>query len=285
MRITVLETSQDLYITDVQGKWFTNKQEQMAWVGKCDCLGDAVLASTASPLSLLSIKPETSIITLSNGSTTDIQGISGGQDGQMIQVVLNDTNTKMNNISAAFARYFSVVNRYIDGSFTSTNYAAAALSPMFDDTGHENDCLTFGMTSTATDKFCGVQINVQTACNFVATFVWEYWNGSAWTTLITSNLAWASSIADHVIMFNPPADWVPVSYGYSGNVGYWIRYRISAYTSGSEGGAGHASYHARPGKNYRLSSDLAVKSTLSNVKAISLFKMNGYWTEINRLEY
>src|SRR4051794_33950462 len=40
----------------------------------------------------------------------------------------------------------------------------------------------------ATAKFSAIKITYSTAGVYTATLVWEYWNGTAWTNLATSNL-------------------------------------------------------------------------------------------------
>ena len=93
-----------------------------------------------------------------------------------------------------------------------------------------NDAYYFGASFTFTDLI----MTVGTAGVGTWTIVWEYWNGSAWTAV--SGLYVPSANFDQFkvsgksdIAWNPPSGWATTSV--NGISKYWIRARVSAYTS------------------------------------------------------
>jgi hypothetical protein len=79
-------------------------------------------------------------------------------------------------------------------------------------------------------KFNGLRINTGTAGDYVATVVWEYYNGSTWTTLTTTDGTTAFKTAGKKdVTFNIPANWATVAVDSATK--YWIRARVSAFTS------------------------------------------------------
>lgn len=95
-----------------------------------------------------------------------------------------------------------------------------------------NDACYFGQA----EKFCGLDITIGTKMvAFVGTVVWEYFNGSAWATLTPTLDESSALIVDATgakkMRFVPPADWAPTTLtGITGSL-YYIRARISAFTS------------------------------------------------------
>lgn len=92
----------------------------------------------------------------------------------------------------------------------------------------------FGVASL---KWDGLHLNITTPAVYTsATIVYEYWNGSVWTTLTsTVSAVNASNVAvtadfktasRHSVIFTPPVDWATGSV--VGQAAYWIRIRVSA---------------------------------------------------------
>lgn len=86
--------------------------------------------------------------------------------------------------------------------------------------------------------FCELGFDVDTVASWVAgVVVWEYWDGSAWSTL---TIAWDGTgttgdgtdpfVQDGAISFVPPTDWVASAEGDATSgiqLAYWIRMRVT----------------------------------------------------------
>lgn len=83
----------------------------------------------------------------------------------------------------------------------------------------------------ATKQFNSLTVNITTQGDGVWTILWEYWDGDSWATLTTTDgtTGWTAAAGWVDVTFTAPAAWakVPVDNQY----GYWIRSRVSAYTS------------------------------------------------------
>jgi len=83
----------------------------------------------------------------------------------------------------------------------------------------------------STNKFSGINLTIGTFGVYTATLVWEYYNSttSAWISipLLTDNTNGFTS--NGMILFDAPSDWVTVAVNSSTK--YWIRCRVSAFTS------------------------------------------------------
>jgi hypothetical protein len=96
-----------------------------------------------------------------------------------------------------------------------------------------NDAIYFGHTA----NFRNVTLSVGTAGVYDAAFIWEYWNGSAWTeltgTVTTTGTVAApfKSVGLVIYRWNTPDDWV--AYDIPGNPisRYWVRCRCTSFTS------------------------------------------------------
>ena len=76
-------------------------------------------------------------------------------------------------------------------------------------------------------KFGKVRFNISTAGNYSdITIVWEYWNGSSWSTLtVTDNTNGFTVSGTNEVSFTPPADWAKTNI--NGVTAYWIRARAT----------------------------------------------------------
>ena len=91
-----------------------------------------------------------------------------------------------------------------------------------------DDAFYYGLTQ----MFNGVKHNITTA-GVGNTIVWEYWDGSAWSSLSTTdNTSGYTVLGTNSVTFTPPADWTIRSVNSSPNY-YWIRSRVTvaAYTT------------------------------------------------------
>lgn len=136
---------------------------------------------------------------------------SGGEAATICWLYDNTTGWTSGDMTAAFNSAATA-----DWWFTSASPCAV------------NDAVYFGHTS----PFNSIQVLCSTAGAGAQTWVWEYYNGSTWSTLTTLNngLIIAMSIGIHNLNFNPPANWASADPG-CGTAGYYVRCRISAYTS------------------------------------------------------
>jgi hypothetical protein len=76
-------------------------------------------------------------------------------------------------------------------------------------------------------KFSKVRFNVSTAGNYSdITIVWEYWNGTSWTTLtVTDGTNGFRNSGTNDVSFTPPANWAKTNI--QGKTAYWIRARAT----------------------------------------------------------
>jgi len=118
------------------------------------------------------------------------------------------------------------------GTFTdyTTNFNSAATADWYMFTaspGTTEDACYFGRSA----QFNGLAVIVSTASSVVHTWAWEYYNGSAWTTLTTLNnqIVTNMAVGYRSLAFNPPPDWA--SNAINSQTQYWIRMRLTAYTS------------------------------------------------------
>jgi len=80
--------------------------------------------------------------------------------------------------------------------------------------------------------FDGLTLKYSTAGDGVWTIVWEYYNGSSWTTLpgITDGTSgFTATAGTYDVTWTRPKDWAATAV--KGLTAYWVRARVSAYTS------------------------------------------------------
>ena len=101
------------------------------------------------------------------------------------------------------------------------------ITPTLFGTGVVSDAEYFG----ADQPFNRIGILLSVAANWNVTIAYEYWNGSIYTALTTSEtINWAST-AQQFASWIVPTDWVPCAVGDAGTGfvwRYWIRIRMSA---------------------------------------------------------
>ncbi len=84
-------------------------------------------------------------------------------------------------------------------------------------------------------KFPKAELNISTKRTGTATVVMEYWDGSAWSTLTVADdtTGLTEGTSQYMISFEPPSDWAAntTTNGPNSTAGYFVRWRISAFTS------------------------------------------------------
>lgn len=88
-----------------------------------------------------------------------------------------------------------------------------------------------------TDPFTSITIDVGTVKTDVSTLVFEYWDGSDWTSLaVTDGTTGFTVSGSHAITWTEPTDWVSKKLSTDTEAYYYVRVRCSAFTSaGTQG--------------------------------------------------
>jgi hypothetical protein len=92
-----------------------------------------------------------------------------------------------------------------------------------------NDAYYFGFTVNLVDT---IRVNIGTPGVGTWTIVWEYWNGASWTGLsnvVDGTTGFKAAAGNHDMNFDRPANWALTTVKTIS--AYWIRARVSAYTS------------------------------------------------------
>jgi hypothetical protein len=115
---------------------------------------------------------------------------------------------------------------------TDANSAAAADVNILPATAAVNDAFYVGYSS----NFKSVEFNISTGATGTYTITWEYWDGSAWSALanVTDGTSGFQTTGVTSVTFDQPVDWTTTTVNAQGPF-YYIRGRVSAYTSGGGG--------------------------------------------------
>ncbi len=91
-----------------------------------------------------------------------------------------------------------------------------------------NDAYYFGHASL----WDWLELRIGTVGNGIWTIIWEYWNGTIWAALPGINDGTSAFMVsgNKLVTFTRPLDWAQTTVGGIANL-YWIRARVSAYTS------------------------------------------------------
>ena len=104
---------------------------------------------------------------------------------------------------------------------TAFNNATVNDCPLMPATEEIDDTFYFG----SANKFRGLNLNIGTA-GVGNTIVWEYWDGSAWSSLtVTDNTVGFTVLGENTVTFTPYIDWTKTTVNSSEQ--YWIRSRVS----------------------------------------------------------
>ena len=140
-------------------------------------------------------------------------------------------NADMDGIWAAYLR---VAGAVADDGGVQTDETAAANSAAANDmtllpaVPAVNDAYYWALEET----FDLVRLNVGTAGDWVGTLTWEYWDSLAWSALagVTDETNGFRDAGGNRVTFTIPGDWAQTAVGALGPF-YWVRARVSAYTS------------------------------------------------------
>lgn len=148
---------------------------------------------------------------------------------------------------------FTRIYRATAGGVTfSANLSGATSATMdyFVDSPTANDAIYFGRSANLVNKggetgllgaFHNITFNVGTAIAATShTLVWEYWkNDETWATLtVTDNTNGFTTTGSNTVTFIPPVDWWAYGLTHAQLKHYaWVRVRLSAFSSFTEGGA------------------------------------------------
>lgn len=116
---------------------------------------------------------------------------------------------------------------------TDANSAGAADIELFTARAKLNDAIYIGGGTTL---FTKTKITLSTAASATMTVLPEYWNGTSWATIPVrsdDSAGFSTGTSTYAFHFEPPSDWAQNTAlnGPNANTGYFIRFRISAFTS------------------------------------------------------
>lgn len=155
-----------------------------------------------------------------------------------------------------YAYMFDGVSTYTNNSVENDTAAGTPYTALTDN----NDKLYIGKAT----QFQRFLIDIQTAAVGYTAVTWEYWNGSAWTTLTTAGTADFS--ADGTVTFTIPGSWVKNTV--NGISAYWLRAQQTAAapaTPATINSIGRGSL----AENTDVAFDLGSASVDAKVRAIS----------------
>lgn len=149
-------------------------------------------------------------------------------------VTPDDTHQKTPAVATSFRAKIIVGRAVADDGGVQTDETAAAQNPTTNDmhllpaVPAVDDAYYFGHAR----QFDVMWLNIGTQGDGVWTIAWEYWNGAAWSALsdVIDNTNGLTAIAGlHDVSFTRPGDWAQTTI--EGHNLYWVRARVSSYTS------------------------------------------------------
>lgn len=157
-------------------------------------------------------------------------------------MAVNTTNIQFNTAISGDTNspyHMRVFTATSGGSVFSSNLAATSAWDYFPNTPSVNDAVYFGIDllsggSMLLNKWRNVIFEVGTALNG-GTVVWEYYNGSTWATLTTTNGNAVKSTGTQEVDFTPPTDWAETTVNSESCL--WARMKLADTTGITEGGA------------------------------------------------
>lgn len=167
--------------------------------------------------------------TSTTGTTIAVPMPSYAQNDLLVALLTQDTGTPtwsgVSQLNGAASEDFgaSAVADTTDANDTDANdMEFVPVAPAV------NDAYYYGSENT----FSLLRVNIGTAGVATWTIVWEYYNGSSWTTLpgiSDGTTGYTAAAGNRDVTFNVPTDWATTTVA-SLNL-YWIRSRVSAFTS------------------------------------------------------
>lgn len=135
--------------------------------------------------------------------------------------------------SATFAGLQAIFNFNASGSVYSSNYVDTDIVPFLGDSANDtiNDAIYFGAPAT----FGNLSAYVLTPLALgTGTAVWEFWNGSAWTSFTPTGAGFAA-VGPGLATTGTLTGWATTTV--NSVSAYWIRYRVTAVGSGITAGS------------------------------------------------
>jgi hypothetical protein len=269
-------------ITDVTLRWYATSAEALINVTTipttCKKTFTLAAANNSPSVGNSSLDLSKKIFLTNNSSNCGIFRLTNGYEGQEISVILTETNS----IISEFYNYScDYIYTWSSSLGWSSNLGSSATYNIFPEPFAANDCIYYGAKC---NKFNGLNVKYSEAVAGTGlSMVLEYYNGSAWVTLTASdpNVLSGTTNAYHATKWNPPADWKVTTI--NSKIGYWIRFRISAITTSTAGGAMSGIGQMR---FINLASGANLQRTsIYNNAAIDLQCANGIWRELGRSIY
>jgi hypothetical protein len=129
----------------------------------------------------------------------------------------------------------SATPELLELSDSSSGAAYAADYQLFPDTPAEDDAAYFGGSIPFPELF--YELTATFATYNADSTIWEYWNGSAWTTLMAGHGLYDHTDSDDqdgdrsfqrdgAVVFIPPSNWATTTI--NGQLAYWVRCRCIA---------------------------------------------------------
>lgn len=129
--------------------------------------------------------------------------------------------TSVSNAPTTYIRVHSYHNSIYYDETTDFNDSNANDVTLVYSSGVVDDAIYYGLD----EMFNAMELNIGTA-GVGNTIVWEYWDGSAWSSLsVTDNTSGFTVAGTNTVTFVPPSDWVMTDV--SSYDRYWIRSRLS----------------------------------------------------------
>lgn len=129
------------------------------------------------------------------------------------------------------------------------NSAAVNDMTLLSATPAENDAYYFG----GDRPFDELVLNIGTQGEGVWTLAWEYYNGSTWVAIpgvVDGTEGFTATAGEHSVTFTPPEDWAGTTV--KAITAFWIRARVSAYTSVTTQPKGTQSWVTRNSSEVRV---------------------------------
>lgn len=170
------------------------------------------------------------------------EGLTGkGVTNLTLETCNTDGSIPLNELDT-FTAWLSDDGGSFTDDTTDANDAGTGDTTVFPATPAEDDAVYIGNVDAArgsgggiTGQFNGVKIDIGTQGSTSMTVTWEYYSKDAdWATLtfVRQDVADFDEAAGvHWNTFVPPSDWIPTAV--NGQTAYWIRARVSAFTSTS----------------------------------------------------
>lgn len=128
------------------------------------------------------------------------------------------------------------VFHYTGSAYTNLQFGTEPPYELLGSAAAVNKAVYFGSKTNDTNvpggPFSSLVFDISRGARNI-TVVWEYWNGSTWTTLTAQdNTDQFRNEGVHSVVWSVPTGWATTSV--NSITGYWIRARISAVSSGSQ---------------------------------------------------